>query len=670
MSRRREGAQGDDVSDIFIVDVDPADETASVARTKRLVVETGAPSVAFMATAVPNGEDLRERLHDWVHRYALLRDGLAGIPVRVGILVQALIGHGDRHQTVKEVPFQKIVGDDGTASRECFCPLDRDFQAYTKTLISTLARERPVFMMIDDDFRIAFHGPAVKGCMCPLHLARFGEATGTSWTRESLVAGLRDAERPGLRTQWEELTRDSLVEHAAVIRAAIDSVDPSIEGSLCTVIGEAHFAQAIADTLAGRHRPLVRIHNATYLENGQKRFPVLLTRTRHEIAVLRPETTVLTEADTCPHSRYSLSRKTHLAHLTATTLFGCKGGKYWFIKADEEGARDTEPFAAMLPRVRPFLDEIGRIRDRVAWEGPRVAARMKEVYLKPYGERGPLDAPSDEWGSRIFGRMGVAFAVADSAPGPRDGTSAMSCAAPWGFDDAEILEFLKRPLLLDGEAAWLLAKRGFSRHLGVTVEPTSAPCTAEILHAIPESPVHRETMTGMTGDGRYLLSPASPATRIVSSYVSGTKARFTRDSPGLTWYENELGGRVAVYGLSMRASLDWMFYNGKRKRQLLETLTWLGRGTGPVVADTDLDVLLLHGRDTAAPDRRYLAVFDLNPDTVEGLAVRLPGRPARSVERLSPAARWDRVGFSQDGETVRISLDVPTMEPCVLRLES
>ena len=657
------------MSDIYIVDIEPGDATASAARTRRLVTLTGAPSVAFMATAVPNGEDLADRLKDWVHRFSVLQQGLAGLPVSVGILVQALIGHGDRQQAVGEVPFQKIVGDDGAACRESFCPLDKGFQAYTRTLIETLARTAPAFMMIDDDFRIASHSPANKGCMCPLHLGRFAELTGTKWTLAGLLAGLRETKRVELRNQWEDLKRDSLVELAAVIRAAIDAVDPSIPGSLCTVIAEAHFAAPIVETLAGRHQPLVRIHNATYLEHGHKGFATLLTRTRHQIAQLRPDTIVLTEADTCPHSRYSLSVKSNLAHITATTLLGCRGGKYWFVKGDEEGAEDTAPFADMLSRARPFLDEVAKIRDSVSWIGPRVAARMEEVYRKPWDQQRALESPSDDWGSRVFGRMGIAFAVTDAPASSLATPCAMSGTAPFGFDDAELLGALRGPMLLDGEAAWHLSERGLGKHLGVRVDNSPFPSSAELIHVIPESDRRTETTTGLLGGGRYRLEVSAANTRVVSSFVTGTRGRYTTAGPALTWHENEIGGRVAVYGLSMKANIEWVFFNRKRKRQLLETLTWLGRGTGPVVAETDLDAVLLHGSDRSDAALQYLALFDLNPDTIEGFTFQLPGRKPTSIERLSTIGRWQRIGFTLDGNRIRCVADAPTMEPLILRLK-
>ena len=419
-------------NDICIVDVDVYDEPGSVARVRELVTGTGFRSLAFMATAVPNEEPLERRLDEWLRRFGLLRDGVADLPARVGILVQALIGHGDRNRIVGRLPFQTIVGADGRQARESFCPLDPAFQAYTRQLIGAFAAASPAFIMIDDDFRIASHDPAERGCMCPLHMERISQKLGVTLSREELVARFQQEEGGETRRLWEELKEQSLVELAQVIRDAIDAVDESIPGTCCCVTAEAHLAPAITATLAGRHRPLARINNAIYLENGHKGLPRRVAQTFQQIALFPEGTPILTEADTCPHNRYSLSATSHIAHVTATTLAGCRGGKYWFPRADADGWRETEPFRRVLAQARPFLDEIEEVRDRADWLGPTVVSRMAEIVRKPWKQQTPFDYPSDGWGWRVFGRMGIPFTVGEGTEAdctPR----IMSGTAPFGF---------------------------------------------------------------------------------------------------------------------------------------------------------------------------------------------------------------------------------------------
>ena len=321
----------------------------------------------------------------------------------------------------------------------------------------------------------------------------------------------------------------------------------------------------------------------------------------------------------------------------------------------------------MLAERRSFLDEVKAIAGNVVWLGPAVLGRMSEIWRKPLTQQAQLDFPSDDWGWRIFGRMGIAFTVS------KDGTTdvsprVMSGSAPLAYSRDELLSFLAGPLLLDGEAAWHFCEKGLGEHLGVSLARTSFPCAVEIMHSIPESKRKGETVSNITGDGRYRLEAQSAATRIISSYATGSQAGYTVVAPALTWFQNDSGGRVAVYGVSMEAPLDWIFFNRKRKTQLVETLTWLAHGTAPAVVETDLDVFMLHGRDSIDENLEYVCLFDLNPDSVQGVRFTLPGRKISCIERLALSGQWVPVNFSIEVQSIRCAVDAPTMEPVILRL--
>jgi len=658
------------MKDIYVVDIEFGNELTSVERLRTLVAETGAPSIAFMVTAVPNEQPLNERLIDWVRRFKILKEGLKDMPVEVGILIQALIGHSDRKRTVGELPYQTIVGSDGTACREVFCPLDAEFQIYTDHLIQELAKTAPAFFMIDDDFRIASHTPAYKGCMCPLHLDRFSQRLGITLTREELLRRFEADDHQEIIDQWEIMKEDSLVELVQVIRDAIDAVDDAIPASFACVKHEVHMAPAIVRTLAGRHQPLVRIHNAIYLEGSHKDFPERVTRSLREIAAFPKGTTILTEADTCPHTRYSLSVKSNLAHITATTLVGCHGAKHWFTKLDDDGWLDTEPFKKMLATTRPFFAEIEKIRDCISWLGPVMLGRLKEMQCKPWEQQGRGAFVSDDWGWRIMGRMGIPFTINSDMPVSEDTAPRALCStAPLPYTDKELLELLSGPLLLDGAAAWHICQRGLGEHLGVTSCPASFSCAAEMMHVIPESERTKDVISGMTGAGHYQLTVQSKNTRTVSSFVTGSHAGYNTVAPALTWHENKLGGRIAVYGISMRSSLNWIFFNRKRKTQLVETLTWLGGNQSPVVVDTDLDLFVLHGADKTEKNQEYICLFNLNPDTIKPVSIVLPGKPVTSIESLALNGQWSAVAFSTDKDKIKCDISASTMEPLILKLK-
>ena len=209
---------------------------------------------------------------------------------------------------------------------------------------------------------------------------------------------------------------------------------------------------------------------------------------------------------------------------------------------------------------------------------------------------------------------------------------------------------------------------GLGEYLGVSVEPTDEPCAYEVMHVVPGVERGREVVVGMSGGGRCRLTPASERTVVASTYATGSPGALTLSTPALTWHMNSLGGRVAVYGLSMQTSLEWVFLNSKRKRQLLETLTWLAGGDAPAHVDSDLDVFVMHGKDTEDEATEYVCLFDLNPDPLEDPALALPGERVASVERLAMNGAWESVGFEWGGGSLRCAAAARTMEPLILRL--
>jgi hypothetical protein len=292
---------------------------------------------------------------------------------------------------------------------------------------------------------------------------------------------------------------------------------------------------------------------------------------------------------------------------------------------------------------------------------------MEEIWRKPFTKQKLLDYPSDDWGSRVFGRFGIAFTVenGDYDTGyPR----AMSGTAPFAYSDDELTPFLEGSLLLDGEAAYWLSERGFAQYLGVTAKPSTNPCAVEILYAMPELDRDHQVISSMMGGGRYLLEPQSQQTKIMSSFASGSKADYVSVSPALTWYQNRLGGRIAVYGLSMHAPLDWVLYNSKRKMQLIETLTWLAGGISPTVVETDLDVFMLYGKDKKYENLNYIALFNLNPDPVKQVCLCSSATDITRIERLHRSGNWVPINFKTSEQGFICDADALTMEPFILRL--
>lgn len=75
----------------------------------------------------------------------------AGIPL-AGINVLCTIGHiNEAWSYMPALPFQAMVGHDGSVSTGCACPNTPEMRDYVRTKYELVAKARPDFVWVDDD---------------------------------------------------------------------------------------------------------------------------------------------------------------------------------------------------------------------------------------------------------------------------------------------------------------------------------------------------------------------------------------------------------------------------------------------------------------------------------------------------------------------------------------
>jgi len=110
----------------------------------------------------------------------------AGIP-SAGINVLCTIGHvNEAWSYMPPLPFQPMVGYDGSVSISCACPDTPAMRSYVRARYELVARSRPDFIWVDDDIRMQHHGVA-WGCFCPTCIDLFAQRAGRPYTRKELV---------------------------------------------------------------------------------------------------------------------------------------------------------------------------------------------------------------------------------------------------------------------------------------------------------------------------------------------------------------------------------------------------------------------------------------------------------------------------------------------------
>lgn len=623
----------------------------------RIKKETGLDEVALSLTLHPEGFPAIRKPEFFTEVFRQYKQALEGSGVKTGILLQSLIGHGWPGAPVSPEKWQHSVNIHGHTTLR-MCPLDPGFREYVRRTVTMLAKEKPYSFLVDDDVRL-INGQGLE-CFCPHHLARFNALSEREYTADELREIVKNA-KPGdsLLERFEKVRRESLFEFADLIRAAIDAVDPSIRCGYCTPGWENLISGEMAKRLAGKTKPFLRVNNAMYLEGDAKFFASQMNYTQ----MLRkynpdiPE--LLDESDTFPQHRYSKSALSMHAHITGAILNGLNGAKLWLTNLSWPDPATERNYDRILGKYRNFYQELERTMRTVRLQGPIVPLVSGENVWHPLNPNGLFFETN--WNACTLGHFGIPARWEPlSVSGLRTLSGADSIAF---FTDGELKQLLSGPLLLDGTAAKAMAERGFAEELGVTPE------SKEYRFSFEEDRQTGERMSFMNDFICPYLSVNSEKTEVLTDLK---KAAFRGSpdtaviAPGVTYFENGLGGKIAVYAVHLKMS-SINYQSPGRRRLLLKVLDKLNGEPLPYVVMELQNIYTLHGIAEDGSD--LLPVFNLNFDPLETIPIRVRKNIAE-VRELSPEGTWETLEWKRNGDILEVSKKLIDYESAILKIRT
>ena len=661
------GALAGGAADLFapdrftMMDIVPCmrgEETVAAADAAEFAERTGNAIVLYSLTLHPVGRPASAKVDDLVASYRAFAKALAGTKARPGILLQAILGHWPR--TDKEIePWQRTVNIDGDPVR--FCPLDPAYRAYIRETAVKLAKERPCVILSDDDVRS--FSPKAE-CFCPLHTAEYNRRTGKSLTPEAFrayVKGLALGDPD--HTAFADLQRDTIRGVCALIREGIDSVDPSIPAGVCMPgwAWERARVDGYARTMAAKGQaPFVRLANGQYLESSPKsdlHRNVLETQMMKRL--LGDGTWALDEADTWPHNPYSKSAAAMHAKLVTSAFSGLKGAKLWFVNCHKEGRPVSRNYTDVLTAHRGYYDAIAKIASESRPDGVIVPCHAGFPFDPVADRRVTTAVDPDGWAQEVFGVFGVPFR--GELDLGLDGLYAIAgAAAVRRFTDAEIRRLLARRILLDGDAAAALAKRGFADLIGVSVSEETPQYTGERDEATGDRiyvPMSSKVPVFKAREGAKTLSS------LTWSAYPGAKDE-QRVAPASTLFRNRLGGTVVCTAYHMHMGAAYRHSEGRRD--------WLARRLADL-AGAPVDDLAHGAQNTLVQVRRgadgagYVLYANLNFDPARSVRLDRASRPS-SVEALAPDGTWGTVPWTWEAGVLEVAGPIPCYGERLLRI--
>lgn len=588
-------------------------------------------------TLHPEGKPAMDKPLRNFEKYRQLKEALKGTDVRLGILIQSIMGHWPRVDREIE-PWMRTVNIDGDLVR--FCPLDPGFADYIRTIGRMCAAEHPAFVLGDDDIRAS--APKAE-CFCERHRRLFCERMGRDFSAEEFRKAVKDS-KGGEKAHevFVGLQLEMVDRICRLLREGIDSVDPTIPAGTCMSWMGRHYNDRAAKAIAAKgQRPVMRLCTANYFETRLDHYPWNVLKTLALAAQFKDTTDLLDESDTCPHNYWSKTAVALHAHLVTAMFAGLKGAKLWYVGMHKGTRPVNAGYLDTLAANRSFYETLFRELEGSSFLGlaapcqARIPADPFPAYLEEAHWR-------DSFITHLAGQFGVPFQATFDLD-RKDAVYSLSDAREVAlFDDAELKRILSGRVLVDGAGAVELVKRGCADLIGCEATPAAKGFNAE-----------RLTATG----GRVNLQPAAkpallkakPGTGVLSElgYVPfAGSPDFDVIAPGATVCTNALGGTVVVTAYP-HDCVSWYKHNEARKDWFVACLDAANGAPLPFVCGNAQPVLTLAKRLTGGG--HLVVVYNLCFEGMDRTSLRLPAA-ATKVELLGADGAWRPLAFQREAD--------------------
>jgi len=567
--------------------------------------------------------------------------------------------------TVKSGPsgFTPIIRNDGSPNPFASCPLDGGFAGRLAEDIALFASvAHPDFIFMEDDFSVS----AADGCFCEAHLAEFARRTGRVFRREEVLPLLSsdDPAAVEIHRKWRTLKQDTLVSLAEKIRAAVDREHPEIPIGIMQSGGDDKdgcSAEALARALAGKnHTPFVRLFGTFYCGFRTKQLPRTLFHSLWCTENLPKDILCYHETDTYPHTRYYTSGKQAKAMLAAVLSYGMSGSVFWAAQTYDTPYEENaygKVYAAEQKRFAALASLAAQCR-----------VSGVELGFDPFYNS--LKGDSTPGWTDCLGRFGIPFTAGESSVAFWDARQAKYC------DDETVLRYLAKGLFLDGEAAKILCERGFGKYLGVSAGEAILKSRPRLVHSLGASEVICEEFAA-EGEGRkmpcaHAYCPAgngqwielTPTDDACQTVTCGQDYQGDTIAPTMTYYENALGGKVAVMSLTVRGNPSQALFNYRRQR-LLQRLTARMADEYPFVREAPDVYMIALEPCGGAEFLALLTLINLCDDDAENVLIYLPPklRGAKQFMTISRDGTPEELAVRQDGDGIQLLSPLRYCEP-------
>ena len=557
--------------------------------------------------------------------------------LRAGINHLATLGHLDDENPENSLqePWQHLVDMSGAESTSCYCAADPRVQEYISQCYAALATAHPDFIWLDDDVRLNHHPPRVRfACFCPFCLETFARACGHPMTREELTHRFNTgplAERLAHRRQWQEHNNRYLVRLMEHIRTAVDTVNPRIQLGLMS--GELAYCtyqfDALVDALAGKQAPNVKWRPGSGFYHDE--VPIGALHKAHSMgrqAASLPEcvTDIQYELENFPYQLLRKSRAIFAAEIAASIGSGCTGVALNMLNMFDPPV-EAKPYLAKIRAISGFFATAARVFGRSACEG--ITLPFTPTHFSTLSLEGAWDN-ANNWGAdfaRYYELSEIGLPMAYSRHGAAVTLLTPENCVEYTVDD--LRSILAGGVMLDGGTLERLEQLGLGELTGFRVcgrkdQNAIERFTTHALNA-EYGGYHRDCRPSFWAEPVYLLEPRAKGASVLSEVVDFSKSVHGACA-GV--YENQLGGRVAVFGY-----FPWrMIQNLAKTVQLKAVSCWLSRARLPAYVASCHKMALWCRRDSAGHQALLVLNLSIDPAVEVDLHIQGDSQPLVAID--------------------------------------
>jgi len=613
------------------------------------------------------GYPSRERYVQFAELFKAVKEELSEYDIELGWWITLTVKNGGS--------FTRIVQDNGEEHPFACCPYDPEFIKRFSEDVATFAEiAKPSFIITEDDFSIR----AAKGCYCKYHLSEFARRMGKYYSREDIIAKNNEGTPDAIAfvREWREVLKDSLVGMGRAVREELDKKSPEIPMGIMQpgyTYMEGDATYEVARAFAGeRHTPFVRFFGTDYGYGDAKKIPSLVYSTLFEKQRIKGDFCFLHESDTYPHTRYYHSGKQMRALMSSVYSFGYDGSTFQTNQLLDDGGEETA-YARMLARERNRFTVVSNLARECEIRGV-------EIHFDPFFNTffGNIPESSENYRKtpgtvypcwlHAVSRWSLPYSTREEPVAFWDEYSAR------GASDETIKKYLSKTLFLDAAAAGALCEKGFASYLGVEVgEPVLKKherleydlgareiICEKFIYLNKGKHMPSPHMFSVTGNGKaYELRVVDDNCEVISELYSYDKKLIT---PLMTRFENELGGKIIVFGVTVNNQNHSHSVLNYRRQRLIQHLV-SGGSDEYVYAKNDPIIFIIQNeaKDEATSGfGAMLTLSNLGEDDIEALALHLPSRlRGRIYQKLEESGEWTHLDVTEtdDGIIINQKLD-------------